>query len=165
MYCSRNCAHPNLQIQKKCPICGKKFIVRPSDIKAGNGKRCSKECYWKWRKGQLIGKKNPHWNGGRSLAGSSKFPYVVIYNPQHPRHEKRGYVLEHRLIMEEHLGRLLKIKEVVHHINGDGLDNRLENLILFPSQAEHIKYHAQLGDLFEVGKYWHSKKAKQGSLF
>jgi hypothetical protein len=50
-------------------------------------------------------------------------------------------VLEHRLVMEGLLGRLLDPKEVVHHINGDGTDNRPENLELLSGQSEHMRLH------------------------
>lgn len=43
----------------------------------------------------------------------------------------RGYLLQHRVVMEEHLGRPLTRSENVHHINGNRVDNRLENLELW----------------------------------
>lgn len=50
--------------------------------------------------------------------------------------------LLHRLIMEQHLGRKLKREEEIHHLNGNRLDNRIENLVLCKNHKEHIeKYH------------------------
>jgi hypothetical protein len=56
---------------------------------------------------------------------------------------KDGYIMEHRLIMARHLGRVLSRTEVVHHINHDPQDNRIENLELFSSNSEHKRIEWQ----------------------
>jgi hypothetical protein len=47
---------------------------------------------------------------------------------------------EHRVLMELHLGRKLLPTEIIHHINGDKVDNRIENLQIM-SRSEHTKHH------------------------
>lgn len=54
---------------------------------------------------------------------------------------KKNGVHEHRTIMEEIIGRKLREGEIVHHIDGNRHNNSKENLMLFSSQSEHIKYH------------------------
>jgi hypothetical protein len=51
-----------------------------------------------------------------------------------------GPKYEHRHIMEQILGRQLLTEEHVHHKNGDGLDNRAENLEVIEG-AEHMRQH------------------------
>jgi hypothetical protein len=52
-------------------------------------------------------------------------------------------VQQHRLVIERHLGRFLSGQEVVHHENGDPIDNRLKNLRLYASHREHLLEHQQ----------------------
>lgn len=67
----------------------------------------------------MSGSGNPRWNGGKYITGQG---YINIWQ------KERGYVKEHRLVMEKHLGRYLEDWELVHHKNGIRTDNRIENL-------------------------------------
>lgn len=77
--------------------------------------------------------------------------YVLAYAPLHPHAHKDGYIMLHTVIMEREIGRYLNPDEVVHHINHDRKDNRIENLLLMKKHdhfSMHMKErHARRNDL------------------
>ena len=70
--------------------------------------------------------------------------YVKIFSPDHPNRDANKYVYEHRLVMEKKLERHLTKKEVVHHIDGDKLNNKIQNLELFESAQKHKAFHKKI---------------------
>lgn len=72
------------------------------------------------------------------IVSKGDYNYAIVRG--HPCATKNSYVLEHRVVVENHLGRILGSDEVVHHINGDRKDNRLENLEVL-SSTEHRRNH------------------------
>ncbi len=115
--------------ERECLACGKTFVPRNE-----HWKHCSKEC--SHNQYPVIQKeKNGNWKGGR--CNHSGYVRVRIY-PDHPFFDalagKKEYVLEHRLIMSEMLGRPVTAGETVHHKNGVRDDNRPENLELRTGQ-------------------------------
>ncbi len=119
-YCSTKCMGLGMRTRKtvKCEYCGKEFETTRNRF-------CSKKCVSENRKKNGSAKKNGFWfeNG-----------YKVLYL------DGDKSIKEHIKIMQDFLGRALSSNEIVHHINGDKLDNRLENLQLM-TRGEHSSLH------------------------
>lgn len=85
--------------------------------------------------------KNPAWKGGVTYKrgkGNYIGPKYVRCPPEFlPMARKDGYIMEHRLVMARHLGRMLARTEVVHHLDHNTRNNSIENLQLFLTNSEH----------------------------
>lgn len=84
----------------------------------------------------LRGENNPKWKG-RKQEGE----YFLIYRPDHPYARKDGYILEHRVILENKLGRLLLPVEISHHKDNNKQNNDPDNLELKSTVGEHTTEH------------------------
>lgn len=105
---------------------------------------------------EIKGSKHWNWQGGKQVTGNG---YVQLYLPNHPNADNRGRFAEHRYVMEQKLGRYLKPKEVVHHINGDKKNNRIENLELYKNNGDHLAEELSKKD--ENGKRLYKRRIRK----
>jgi len=103
----------------------------------------------KARLGVFSGSNNPSWKGGRQ---TRKDGYIFVWMEE-------GTFLEHKAIMEKHIGRKLRANEAVHHKNRIRNDNRLENLQLL-THAEHKAIHAledKISSFHSINELWYNE--------
>jgi len=98
----------------KCDNCNKEYIITRGRYKKQSMHYCGQVCYQAHR---------------------------AAYSSYKPSRQGQRIA---RTVMTAHLGRELLASEVVHHIDGDTMNNDLNNLILFVSQSEHLRYHHQM---------------------
>lgn len=111
-----------------CDQCGKKFFSSPCYQKRERKNRfCSKKCEAEFKKYYNT---REQWRGG-TIGTTTGYKYIRIDGKN---------VGEHILVAEKKIGRRLTEGEVVHHINGNKLDNRPENLIVM-TKSQHAKLH------------------------
>ena len=116
---------------KQC-ACGCGELISPFDLR-GRPKR------FKIYHGLRM-EHNHKWKGGRYFNGN----YWLVKTKDHPFSDMRGYVMEHRLIMEYYLSIIMDEKIFlsrifeVHHINGIKTDNRIVNLEIL-TKPEHTR--------------------------
>ncbi len=129
-----------------CAKCGNQFEKTESHLKTairkGEFTGCCPNCYASARRPNKILPSNGtfvrdgyRWRYKRTFTTKELEILLPMMNPPY-------YIPEHRAIVALALGRHLTRNESVHHINGDKLDNRLENLQIF-NKSEHSMEHAK----------------------
>ncbi len=112
-----------------------------------------------------IGRAENHynWKGGINI---NQQGYIIEYVKKDSKwfsmavnnHKAGGYILQHRLVMAKHLGRCLFKNEMVHHINGDRKNNKIENLKLLDKKEHKITYQDGYRDGFADAMKLNNKK-------
>lgn len=134
-YCSKSCAITARNLTDANPAY-RRDISGDKNPMYGRGRSGSDNPMYGQRKDLA-----PRWTGGHRTRPDGYVFVIVPDNHPHPSYTKPSgtkYLLAHRYVMEQHLGRYLDPVEVVHHIDGDPTNNAIDNLQLFASQSDHI---------------------------
>lgn len=169
-YCSKKCQMigrlkrkwNSKSLKKECLNCNKEF----STYKSINRECCSKDCAIilkrkrNWNKfkqtcivcGVEFKPKRPGDGGyfcsykctglSNRLDKVNRSGYWYLYRPDHPDSSEQGYIAEHRIVMENKIGRRLNNNEIVHHKDHIKTNNNPDNLEIM-SLSEHSSYHAK----------------------
>jgi len=121
-------------VKTKCVICNVTYYRDRTNAKKGGNPICSTPC-----RRAFMHKPD----GTKKYKRGKGFGVILVKNLEHPNNRK-GWVPEHRLIIEKKLNRLLDNGECVHHINMIQDDNSTLNLHLFSDNKRHFMCHGSL---------------------
>ncbi len=77
--------------------------------------------------------------------------YVFVKRPSHPKADAKGLVQEHRVVVEDIIGKYLPDHAIVHHLNGNRKHNNPDNLVVCPNDAYHQLIHNRTYSLVFTG--------------
>ena len=97
------------------------------------------------------GKSNNNWKGGRRQRKGGYVDIRIYPNDALFAMAHKGYILEHRYVMAKALGRVLDVKEFVHHKDGNTGNNHLDNLELCSANNHKLSYREGYKRGFEDG--------------
>lgn len=71
-----------------------------------------------------------------------KKEYVLVYKPDHKYGKtKKGWILEHRMVVENFIEKRLRKGWCIHHVDENKQNNNVENLMIFKSHKAHSSFH------------------------
>ena len=144
-------------IAGKCPVCLVSFDRVAKNWNAAYDVLCGAQgCIRAWKQVQIFLQQQRTRILPEARRREDKDGYVWVHVPDHP-YNVDGWVREHRLVMEQSLGRLLRSGEIVHHRNRVRSDNRPQNLMLFEDNQEHSHHH------WGYGRLWRRRTGGSGS--
>lgn len=141
--------------KRACKICGSIFYPRGAQIANGDGVYCSTDCQHKGIKGRSLSEDHKK-NISISLKNSAIFKLSIKRGPEHNAFKYKtmssGYVFitvesfikraEHRVVLEQKIGRKLTSKEIIHHKDFNKTNNDPDNLEIM-SRSGHAKLHIE----------------------
>lgn len=144
------------KVSVKCPQCDKERLVYKSNFRSPKFTALCIACRFADHLRKMHERKLNRPLSERPITKRADGYLEVCLPPWHwccPMSSKsRRSVMVHRLIMAEHLGRLLERKEIVHHKNGIRNDNRIENLeLITPGSKHRTKYESGYAEGFKAG--------------